>query len=111
MKKYNKHIVAVLVFVCLNILYFNPLFSPDKKVVSQSDKVNYKGMSKEIFDHRAKHNEDPLWTNSMFAGMPAYQISVQWKGNLLKYVDKIFQGFLPKPAGFVFLCMLGFYFL
>ena len=86
MNKYNKHIIAVLVSLVLNVIYFNPLFSPDKKVIYQSDKINYKGMSKEIFDHRDKHNEDPLWTNSMFSGMPAYQISVQWKGNLLKYM-------------------------
>ena len=111
MGKHKKHIISILFFIVFNIIYFGPLFSPDQKVLYQSDKVNYKGMSKEIFDHRNSYNEDPLWTNSMFSGMPAYQIAVQWKGNLLKYFDKLFKGFLPKPAGFVFLYMLGFYFL
>ena len=41
------------------------VFGPDKKVIHQSDKIQYKGMSKEIVDHRDKYNnEDPLWTNS-----------------------------------------------
>ena len=59
-------------------------------------------MSKEIKDHRAEYGDEPLWTNSMFSGMPAYQISVIYSANLVKHVDKLFQAFLPRPAGFVF---------
>ena len=47
----------------------------------------------------------------MFSGMPAYQISVIYGANLVKHVDKLFQGFLPRPAGFVFLYLIGFYIL
>jgi hypothetical protein len=69
-------------------------------------------MSKEIQDFRAKTNgEEPLWTNSMFGGMPAYQISVIYHGNLLKYVNSILMLGLPHPAGYVFLYMLGFFIL
>ena len=60
MGKHKKHIISILFFIVFNIIYFGPLFSPDKKVLYQSDKVNYKGMSKEIFDHRKSYNEDSL---------------------------------------------------
>ena len=68
-------------------------------------------MSKEIKDHRAEYGDEPLWTNSMFSGMPAYQISVIYSANLVKHIDKLFQAFLPRPAGFVFLYLIGFYIL
>ena len=68
-------------------------------------------MSKEITDHRENYNEEPLWTNSMFGGMPAYQISTKYNANLVKKIDNLFQGFLPRPAGLVFLYLIGFYIL
>ena len=68
-------------------------------------------MSKEISDFRDKTGEEALWTNSMFGGMPAYQISVQYKGNVLRYLDGLMQLYLPQPAGMVFLYMIGFFIL
>ena len=44
-------------------------------------------MSKEIKDHRSDYDEEPLWTNSMFGGMPAYQISVKYPNNILLHID------------------------
>ena len=66
--------------------HFIGLFLPDieGKKLYQSDKVNFIGMSKEITDHRENYNEEPLWTNSMFGGMPAYQISTKYNANLVK---------------------------
>ena len=45
----------------------------------------------------------------MFSGMPAYQISVKWASNLLLHVHQLFQGFLPRPASFLFLYLLGMF--
>jgi xanthosine utilization system XapX-like protein len=48
----------------------------------------------------------------MFGGMPAYQISVVYASNLLKYVDAyIFRLHLPRPADYFFLYMVGFFIL
>ena len=66
--------------------------------------------AKEIADFRAKYGEEPLWTNSMFSGMPAYLISVIYKGNIVKYVDSSLK-FLKHPASLIFLTLLGFYIL
>ena len=103
------HLVAIAVFLGVSLAYFSPVL--EGKKLYQSDKVNYIGMSKEIKDHRAEYGDEPLWTNSMFSGMPAYQISVIYSANLVKHIDKLFQAFLPRPAGFVFLYLIGFYIL
>ena len=108
-KRILPHLFAIGIFLALTLVYFSPLLQGKK--LYQSDKVNFIGMSKEIKDHRADYGEEALWTNAMFSGMPAYQISVMYGANLVKHIDKLFQGFLPRPAGFVFLYLLGFYLL
>jgi len=101
--------VVVLIFLLVILAYFSPLL--EGKQLRQSDITQWKGMSKEITDHRAKTGEEALWTNSMFGGMPAYQISVQYKGNLIRYIDDIFKFGLPHPANLVFIYFIGFFIL
>ncbi len=103
------HLIAVVAFIVVTLAYLHPLL--EGKVVYQGDITNYTGMSKEIKDFREKTGEEPLWTNSMFGGMPAYQISVLYPSNLVKYVDTALGLGLPRPANYLFLLMLGFYFL
>lgn len=108
-KKFLPHAVAIAVFAVLTLIYFKPLLSG--KELKQHDIAMHRGMSKEIFDYRAKHHSEPLWTNSMFGGMPAYQISTLYPGNWLGALDKIFKLFLPHPGGYLFLYCLGFFIL
>ncbi len=103
------YLVAIVLFVVITMIYFNPLLQGKK--LKQDDIINHKGMSKEITDFREKTGEEALWTNSMFGGMPAYQISVKYKSNLFRYIDKIFLLGLPRPAGYVFLYFVGFFIL
>ena len=108
-KKYIPHIAAIFIFLFLALAYLSPVL--EGKKLQSNDVSNFKGMSKEIVDFRAKTGEEPLWTNSMFGGMPAYQISTEYKGNMIRYIDKILRLGLPHPAWIVFLYMLGFYIL
>jgi hypothetical protein len=103
------HLLVVVVFMILTIVYFNPLLAG--KAISQGDVERFKGMSKEIVDYRAKYDKEPLWTNGMFSGMPAYQISVVYPSNLVRPLIKITSLGIPHPACIIFLCMLGFYLL
>ncbi|MBM3436692.1 MAG: hypothetical protein FJY07_10810, partial [Bacteroidetes bacterium] len=103
------YITAVILFIVISLAYMAPLLEGLK--LKQDDILRHKAMSKEISDFREKTGEEALWTNSMFGGMPAYQISVIYKGNLLRLIDKIFLLGLPQPAGYVFLYMLGFFIL
>ncbi|MFM7727738.1 MAG: hypothetical protein ACKO7B_13615, partial [Flavobacteriales bacterium] len=88
---------------------FQPLFQG--KELKQTDIDNWKGMSKELTDFKEKTGEQTLWTNSMFGGMPAYQISAVYPANLFQYIDKALTLGLPSPANMVFLFMIGFYLL
>ncbi len=109
LKKLLPVIVAVLVFLSLTLAYFSPLLQGKK--LNQHDIIQWKGMSKEIVDYREKTGEEPLWTNSMFGGMPAWQISVVYSSNLIKKVDEILKLGLPTPANLFFLYFLGFFVL
>jgi hypothetical protein len=109
LKAFYPHLVAILIFVALTMAYFSPLLQG--KTLKQHDILQYRGMSKEISDFRKATGQEPLWTNSMFGGMPAYLISVVYKGNLFRHVDRVVVLDLPVPARYFFLYMLGFYFL
>jgi hypothetical protein len=102
-------ITGIVIFIALTFGYFTPLLKG--KVIEQSDMVQNKGMSKEIVDHREKFNEEPLWTNSMFGGMPAFQIAIRYPSNLVTYVRNAFMLGFPTPANMVFSYMLGFFIL
>ena len=68
-------------------------------------------LPKEIVDYRTQTGKEPLWTNAMFSGMPAYQISTRYAGNQLEFADKIITLGLPHPANLVFLYFIGFFIL
>jgi len=68
-------------------------------------------MSKEISDFRQVEKKEPLWTNSAFSGMPAYQISMR-NFNLMASIENfvIFKIF-KAPSGYLILAMISFYVL
>jgi hypothetical protein len=109
LKTLAPHLLAVIVFIVITFLYFPPLM--EGKVIRQGDIMQYIGMSKEISDFREKTGEEALWTNSMFGGMPAYQISVVYHHNVAKNINNIISLKLPVPAVYLFLALLGFYIL
>ena len=103
------HIAAVFTFLIICCIYFLPQLSG--KVVSAGDTVSHKGMSKEISDHYEKTGDRTLWTNSMFGGMPTYQINGTQPTNALQYVEKISHLFISRPIGYFLGMMVGFYVL
>ncbi|MBN2275288.1 MAG: YfhO family protein [Bacteroidales bacterium] len=107
LKKASVHITALSIFFILASVYMYPVFSG--KQIQQHDVVSFKGMAKEIVDHREKYHEEPLWTNTPFSGMPAYQISVYFKYNVLRPVQKVFSLFGFVPVCYIFLCLAGTY--
>ncbi len=109
LKRYVPHIIAIAAFAAVALVYFYP--ATQGYQLKQPDIVNYRGMAQEINEFRRVFKEEPLWTNSMFGGMPAYQIAVKYPNNVVKAVDKVFSFGMPRPVNFVFLYMLGFYIL
>ncbi len=106
-KQILPHIVAVSIFLILSAVYFSPAFNDYS--LKQSDIKQFRGMEKEIVDANLLNEEDALWTNSMFSGMPAYQINVRQPNNIVSKIDLFIKLGLPKPVALLFVAMLGFY--
>lgn len=109
-KRYLPHAAAIVIFFLVTAFFFSPLVF-DGKQMRQGDVDQFLGASKEIKDFREKTGTEPLWTNSMFGGMPAYQISTAYPNNAVQYIQKAFMTLLPSPAPIVLIGMIGFYFL
>lgn len=100
------HVLVILVFLAVTVAYFYPVL--EGKVMQTNDGTVAANSASEIRAHREKYGEEPLWTNAMFGGMPAYLISVKYYGNLLQYADRILKVF-KLPVAAVFITMAGFY--
>ena len=107
--KVKPHIIIIILFALISFAYFSPLI--EGKSIDGHDIKTWIGMSKEISDFRDSSGTEALWTNSMFSGMPAYQISVKYSSNLVRYIDKVITLGFPRPANILFLYLLGFYLL
>ena len=108
-KKLSPHLIVILLFVGISFAYFSPVMQG--KMLDMPDMKHWKGMSKEVTDFRNETGEEALWTNAMFSGMPAYQISTKSNNNLIQYVIKAISLGIPRPANLLFLYLLGFYLL
>ncbi|MEO1517829.1 MAG: YfhO family protein [Bacteroidota bacterium] len=101
------HLVSILIFLAISAIYFYPQLQG--KEIQAGDIVSYKSMSKELREHQEKTGELSLWTNSMFGGMPAYQIYMPQKKNLIKPAMDLSRLFIPRPIGYFLGIMIGFY--
>ena len=99
--------VAAMLLAC--IFYFSPQLSG--KEVPSADLVSHRGMVHELVEYEAETGRRALWTNSMFGGMPAYQIYAPERGNLLRYVERVLRVGLDRPIGYFFIIMLGLFVL
>ncbi|RYZ97857.1 MAG: hypothetical protein EOP47_20740 [Sphingobacteriaceae bacterium] len=109
-KRNSVHFAVVAVLLVIAFAYF---FTPlvQGKVLYQHDVMQAQGTQKEIMDVRAKTGKAPLWTNSMFAGMPAYQIWAQYPSNITTYVVQAVKTIFPNPVDTVLIMLLGTYLL
>ncbi len=107
-KKFLPHILIIIGFVVVSLLYFSPVLSG--KQIFQSDIKHYIGMAKQQNDFRESTGEETYWTNSAFGGMPTYQLGAHYPHNYIKKLDSVLR-FLPRPADYLFLYFIGFYIL
>ncbi|MEO6456628.1 MAG: YfhO family protein [Ginsengibacter sp.] len=109
-KKILPHLIAVAVFVIVAIVYCKPALQG--KVVQQSDTQGWRGMSQQSFEFHDKYGFYPLWTNSMFSGMPAYQIAFDSRiGIEVNHIAPFLTFGFPAPINFFFLACICFYIL
>jgi hypothetical protein len=104
-----QHFAIFGIFLIITLFFFSPEF--DGYTIKQHDVEAHKGMSNEIVYHRDVYGEEPLWTNSMFGGMPAIQVSTLYEGNIFQRAIIWFLGSFGVPAGIFLLHLIGFYIL
>jgi hypothetical protein len=109
-KKLIPHGVAVLIFLIVAFIYCKPVL--EGKVVAQNDITQWKGSIQQSVEYAKTHNGVyPLWTNSMFCGMPTFQIGYNNPNKIPWIAHQILSLGLPKPINFFFLACICFYFL
>ena len=106
--KFTPHAAAVLLFLLISVWYFSPII--EGKQLIGHDTESWMCMAKETIDYNTTHDDVTLWTNSMFGGMPTYQISLIQPYNLIKYMDDVIHLF-PGQIGNLMLYLVGFYIL
>lgn len=109
-KKLVPHGIAVALLLVVSCIYFAPnVFGG--KALPQPDNDKARAMQTEVMQYLKSEGEAPLWTNSAFGGMPAYQIYSKVDGNLTTPLAKVVylgQG-ITSVWAFVFGAMLCMY--
>ena len=102
------HLGAMAIFIIISFIFFYPLFSG--KSLRQGDIIQWKGMAQESIEFNEKTGDMTEWTNSMFGGMPTYQIKPPTgNSNLIKPIYAALRYFVPFPASSLIICFIGFY--
>ncbi|ULQ57427.1 YfhO family protein [Flavihumibacter rivuli] len=109
LKKVLPHLVAVIVFLVVAVVYCRPAL--EGKVLSQHDITQWKGANQQSVLYKETHGHYPLWTNSMFSGMPTFLIGTPGNNFVPWNAHNILSLGLPEPIQFFFLACLAFYFL
>lgn len=104
-----QHFAVLGGFIVIMFAYFSPEY--DGYHLKQHDIEQYIGMSQEIKTFREKTGDEPLWTNSMFGGMPTVQISTLYDGNVFQTGMIWFLKNVGVPSGILLLHLIGFYIL
>lgn len=111
MKKLLPDLIAILAFVLLSFAYFFPA-DIENRILFQHDTAAGAGAGQEVKEYYEQTGERSRWTNSLFGGMPMYQIAPSYDSTKsLQWVRKAYQLFLPDYVCLTFMLMLGFYIL
>lgn len=103
------HFLIIGLFFIITFVFFKPQFSGYG--LKQHDIEQFAGMAHETNHFREKTGQEPLWTNSMFGGMPTAQISVFYDGNVFQSMTIGFIRFMGGPGAILLIHLIGFYIL
>lgn len=110
-KRILPDIVVVILFAVISFAYFFPA-AIEGRILSQHDSVAGIGAGEEAKEYLERTGERTRWTNSIFGGMPTYQMSPSYDStDTLKGVEKLYHLYLPDYVWYVFVMLLGFYIL
>ena len=110
-KRLIPDMVAILVFAVISFAYFCPAVT-EGRILSQHDSVAGIGAGQESKEYMEQTGERTRWTNSIFGGMPTYQMSPSYDStDMLKGIENLYHLYLPTYVWYVFVMLLGFYIL
>ena len=110
-KKFLPDVVVIIVFAIISFAYF---FVPitQGKILFQHDASAGAGAAQEMTEYQNRTGETTRWTNSIFGGMPTYQMSPSYQStDGLSQVMNAYHLWLPDNVWFLFAYLLGFYIL
>ena len=111
LKKLIPDMVAIVVFAVISFAYFCPAVT-EGRILSQHDSVAGIGAGQEGKEYLERTGERTRWTNSIFGGMPTYQMAPSYEStDLLKGIENLYHLYLPTYVWYVFVMLLGFYIL
>ncbi len=101
-------ILPIAILLGLNVAFLSPAYLSGDILDQDDIKLGY-AKSKEIRDYREATGEEPLWTNSMFSGMPTAQISTKYGGNIFEYITSFVRTVGGKTSStyIIFYLMIG----
>ena len=111
MKQWLPDVLAVAFFAILAFAYFYPA-DVQNRVLNQGDISAGVGMGEEASQYSQRTGERTRWTNSLFSGMPTYQIAPSYdSATTLSAIEKAYHLWLPDNVWYLFVYLLGFYIL
>ena len=100
--------VSVAVIAIVAVAFFFP-DNFDGNSLRQADMMQGAANGHEGVVYEQATGEKALWSNSLFSGMPAYQISPSYPSNsLFTWLNDVYGLWLPAPSNLLFMMMLGF---
>ena len=110
-KKILPDLITIVVFAILSFAYFFPA-DIENRILFQHDTAAGAGAGRETVQYKEETGEHSRWTNSLFGGMPTYQISPSYESTgVMRWVEKAYQLFLPTYVNLTFILLLGFFIL
>ena len=110
-KKLAPYLVALVVFLGFAITYCSPVL--EGKVLNAGDTNSWKGAANEALEYRQETGEITWWTNSMFGGMPTFQIAGGTKSSAITgwWKRVLAEKILGEPRAILFVYGLCFFFM
>lgn len=102
-------VLVIVLFAAISFAYF---FVPvsQGKILYRHDSSAGKGMGHEMTEYRERTGEQTRWTNSVFGGMPTYQMAPSYGStDGLKSIVSMYHLWLPDYVWYIFAYLLGFY--
>lgn len=102
------HLLVLVCFAILSFVYFSPVLQG--KTLPQMDNIHAEGAAHQLVEYQHQTGEKAQWTDSMFGGMPAYQIKSDSSHNIFYHLSHAIRLGLPyTTVAIVFLYLVGFY--